>query len=86
MGVLPQTITKVFNFRRIIDKLCSLIETRGADVWWTCDVTELLTNDVIKDHQIDTKEVTKGKVIRNNVVHANFNFMITSTPFGFANF
>ena len=39
-----------------------MIESRGADVWWTCDVTELLTNDVIKDHQIDTKEVTKGKV------------------------
>ncbi|KAJ8710560.1 hypothetical protein PYW08_009075 [Mythimna loreyi] len=48
---------------RIIDKLCSLIESRGADVWWTCDVTELLPDDVVRDHHIDTKNVTKGKDI-----------------------
>ncbi|XP_063897515.1 isoleucine--tRNA ligase, mitochondrial [Helicoverpa armigera] len=48
---------------RIIDKLCSLIESRGADVWWTCDVTELLPDDVIKEQKLDSKEITKGNDI-----------------------
>ncbi|CAH0597144.1 unnamed protein product [Chrysodeixis includens] len=48
---------------RIIDKLCELIESRGSDVWWTCDATDLLTPDVIKDHGIDVKDVSKGKDI-----------------------
>uniref|UniRef100_A0A2H1VX30 isoleucine--tRNA ligase n=1 Tax=Spodoptera frugiperda TaxID=7108 RepID=A0A2H1VX30_SPOFR len=48
---------------RIIDKLCSMIESRGADVWWTCDVTDLLPDDVIKEHNLDVKDVNKGKDI-----------------------
>ncbi|XP_075985565.1 isoleucyl-tRNA synthetase, mitochondrial [Anticarsia gemmatalis] len=48
---------------RIIDNLCSLIETRGPDVWWTCDVKDLLPDDVIKDHQLDIEQVTKGQDI-----------------------
>ncbi|CAH0696420.1 unnamed protein product [Spodoptera exigua] len=48
---------------RIIDKLCSMIESRGADVWWTCDVTELLPYDVINEHKLDAKDISKGKDI-----------------------
>ncbi|XP_026333742.1 isoleucine--tRNA ligase, mitochondrial [Hyposmocoma kahamanoa] len=48
---------------RIIDRLCSLIETQGPDVWWTCDVTELLSDDVAKEHRLGSKEITKGRDI-----------------------
>ncbi|XP_049879841.1 isoleucine--tRNA ligase, mitochondrial [Pectinophora gossypiella] len=48
---------------RIIDKLCSLIETQGADAWWTCDVKKLLPYDVVVDYDLENQEVTKGKDI-----------------------
>ncbi|XP_059055772.1 isoleucine--tRNA ligase, mitochondrial [Achroia grisella] len=48
---------------RIIDKLCSLIETEGPDVWWTCDAKKLLPDDVIKEQKLDVKEVVKGQDI-----------------------
>ncbi|CAB3254562.1 unnamed protein product [Arctia plantaginis] len=48
---------------RIIEKLCTLIATGGPDVWWTCDVKDLLPDDVIKEHNLDKKLVTKGEDI-----------------------
>lgn len=31
-------------------------------MWWTCDVKDLLPDDVIKEYELDTKVVTKGEV------------------------
>ncbi|XP_050355826.1 isoleucine--tRNA ligase, mitochondrial [Nymphalis io] len=47
----------------IIEQLCALIRKNDADVWWTCDVKELLTNDVVKKYNLDTHDVAKGKDI-----------------------
>ncbi|KAM3955837.1 isoleucyl-tRNA synthetase, mitochondrial [Aphomia sociella] len=48
---------------RIIDKLCSLIETEGPDVWWTCAVKKLLPEDVLREQKLDVKEIVKGQDI-----------------------
>ncbi|CAG9792892.1 unnamed protein product [Diatraea saccharalis] len=46
----------------VIEKLCSLIEDKGPDAWWTCDVTELLSKDVVEKYQL-RDDVTKGQDI-----------------------
>ncbi|KAL0861352.1 hypothetical protein ABMA27_008905 [Loxostege sticticalis] len=48
---------------RIIDRLCSLIETKGPDVWWTCDVKDLLPDDVLEQYKLKHEEITKGQDI-----------------------
>ncbi|XP_026750384.2 isoleucine--tRNA ligase, mitochondrial [Galleria mellonella] len=48
---------------RIIDKLCLLIEAEGPDVWWTCDVKNLLPEDIVTEQKLDIKEVAKGQDI-----------------------
>ncbi|XP_037298529.1 isoleucine--tRNA ligase, mitochondrial [Manduca sexta] len=53
----------VIVHRSVIEKLCDLIETQGTDVWWTCDVKQLLTDDVIKEYNIENEDVCKGKDI-----------------------
>ncbi|CAH0686751.1 unnamed protein product [Chilo suppressalis] len=47
---------------RVIDRLCSLIEAKGPDAWWTCDVTELLPDDVVEEYKL-LDDVTKGQDI-----------------------
>ncbi|KAJ2938979.1 hypothetical protein O0L34_g17794 [Tuta absoluta] len=48
---------------RVIDHLCSLVDTRGADAWWTSDVRELLPKDVQKEYNLENKQVIKGNDI-----------------------
>ncbi|XP_013137867.1 PREDICTED: isoleucine--tRNA ligase, mitochondrial isoform X2 [Papilio polytes] len=47
----------------IIEKLCSLIESNDTDVWWTCDVRDLIPDDVRNKYNLDNQEVTKGNDI-----------------------
>ncbi|KAL4705451.1 hypothetical protein ACJJTC_007023 [Scirpophaga incertulas] len=54
---------KVIVDERIVERLCSLLETKGADVWWTCSVEELVPTEVVEDHKLDLNKVTKGQDI-----------------------
>ncbi|XP_072948070.1 isoleucine--tRNA ligase, mitochondrial [Epargyreus clarus] len=47
----------------IIKRLCSLIDKHDADVWWTCAVEDLVSDDVAKKHNLNIQEVAKGKDI-----------------------
>ncbi|XP_063833679.1 isoleucine--tRNA ligase, mitochondrial [Ostrinia nubilalis] len=54
---------KVIVDERIIDKLCALMDERGRNVWWTCDVRELVPDDVLEKHQLRPEDLTKGQDI-----------------------
>ncbi|CAG9131135.1 unnamed protein product [Plutella xylostella] len=49
--------------QRIIDHICTLIEAKGADAWWTSSVEDLLPAEYVKEHNIDVSTVTKGQDI-----------------------
>ncbi|XP_048001194.1 isoleucine--tRNA ligase, mitochondrial isoform X1 [Leguminivora glycinivorella] len=49
--------------KRIIERLCHLLEERGPDAWWTADVSELLPGDLAQELQFKAEDVTKGEDI-----------------------
>ncbi|KAI8433065.1 hypothetical protein MSG28_013923 [Choristoneura fumiferana] len=53
---------KIFGsfYRRIIDRLYSLLETRGPDAWWSSRVAELLPRGLAQQLGLQGGAVTKG--------------------------
>ncbi|XP_060807153.1 isoleucine--tRNA ligase, mitochondrial [Amyelois transitella] len=47
----------------IIEKLCTLIDVEGPDSWWSCDVSQFLTDQVLQQYQLTGREVVKGRDI-----------------------
>ncbi|KPJ08098.1 Isoleucyl-tRNA synthetase [Papilio machaon] len=47
----------------LIEKLCNLIEKNNTDVWWTCDVRDLIPDDVRNKYNLKYEEVSKGNDI-----------------------
>ncbi|XP_045540457.1 isoleucine--tRNA ligase, mitochondrial [Papilio machaon] len=47
----------------VIEKLCNLIEKNNTDVWWTCDVRDLIPDDVRNKYNLKYEEVSKGNDI-----------------------
>ncbi|XP_045762898.1 isoleucine--tRNA ligase, mitochondrial [Maniola jurtina] len=47
----------------ILERLCSLVEKHDADIWWTCDVRDLIPKDVAKKYDFEIEEISKGKDI-----------------------
>ncbi|XP_061380741.1 isoleucine--tRNA ligase, mitochondrial [Danaus plexippus] len=45
----------------IIENICSLIDKDGTDVWWTCDVKDLMPKKI--SEKFNCEEITKGKDI-----------------------
>ncbi|XP_045505208.1 isoleucine--tRNA ligase, mitochondrial [Colias croceus] len=48
---------------KVIEKLCTLIESKDADIWWTCDVKDVVPNEVLDKYNTDGQDVVKGKDI-----------------------
>ncbi|CAH2057017.1 unnamed protein product, partial [Iphiclides podalirius] len=44
----------------VIERLCSLIEEHDTDIWWSCDVSNLIPDEVAKKHALDPETLTKG--------------------------
>ncbi|CAG5043854.1 unnamed protein product [Parnassius apollo] len=52
---------EVIVHETVIENLCNLIEKHDTDIWWTCDVNDLISDDVMKKYNI--KEIKKGNDI-----------------------
>ncbi|CAK1543477.1 unnamed protein product [Leptosia nina] len=46
----------------IIERLCQLIR-KDPDVWWTCDVTDVIPKEVLTKYKQDGQDIVKGKDI-----------------------
>ncbi|XP_052743291.1 isoleucine--tRNA ligase, mitochondrial isoform X2 [Bicyclus anynana] len=55
--------TEVILNEDILERLCSLVDKHETDVWWTCDVKDLIPNDVADKYNLNIEEITKGKDI-----------------------
>ncbi|XP_050671425.1 probable isoleucine--tRNA ligase, mitochondrial isoform X2 [Leptidea sinapis] len=47
----------------IITRLCELIEKKGTDVWWTCNVRDIVSKQTLDKYNLDVDQVSKGKDI-----------------------
>ncbi|XP_068624965.1 isoleucine--tRNA ligase, mitochondrial [Battus philenor] len=47
----------------VIEKLCTMIDNNDTDIWWTCEIKDLINDDLIKKYNLDPEDVSKGNDI-----------------------
>lgn len=54
---LPKSIC-----RELVSHYCKLLDTKGDDFWWSCNMSELAPQHLLAPFNLDQHTITKGQV------------------------